>query len=167
MLCGDVTARRQLRGLACALLMRPPSPSCGSSLCYYGGDAAGVAWRGRGGASQSANRGFFQCSTVSSWRTITRNFTPLLANALIAAFADLHSHQAWIRAFNSARRVARCDGLHYFSPAMLRTTILTSLLATGQQGGYDAITTWLPTFLRIERKLTVLGITSRSSSSAR
>ncbi|MFL6827090.1 MAG: MFS transporter [Bradyrhizobium sp.] len=47
--------------------------------------------------------------------------------------------------------------LEIFSPAILRTTILTSLLATGAQGGYYAIATWLPTFLRTERKLTVLG----------
>ncbi len=47
--------------------------------------------------------------------------------------------------------------LEIFSPAMLKTTILTSLLSTGAQGGYYAITTWLPTFLRTERKLTVLG----------
>jgi len=34
---------------------------------------------------------------------------------------------------------------------------MTALLSTGAQGGYYAITTWLPTFLRTERKLTVLG----------
>jgi MFS family permease len=43
------------------------------------------------------------------------------------------------------------------STAGTKTTILTSLLATGAQGGYYAITTWLPTFLRTERKLTILG----------
>ena len=47
--------------------------------------------------------------------------------------------------------------MEIFSPAMLRTTILTSVLATGAQGGYYAIATWLPTYLRTERKLTVLG----------
>jgi MFS family permease len=47
--------------------------------------------------------------------------------------------------------------LEIFSPSMLRTTILASLLTTGAQGGYYAITTWLPTFLRTERKLSVLG----------
>jgi MFS family permease len=47
--------------------------------------------------------------------------------------------------------------LEIFSPALLRTTIWTSILATGCQGGYYAITTWLPTFLLTERKLTVLG----------
>jgi MFS family permease len=47
--------------------------------------------------------------------------------------------------------------LEIFSPPILKTTILTSILTTGAQGGYYAITTWLPTFLRTERKLTVLG----------
>lgn len=51
----------------------------------------------------------------------------------------------------------RSNWMEIFLPGMLRTTILTSLLATGAQGGYYAIATWLPTFLRTERKLTVLG----------
>jgi MFS family permease len=47
--------------------------------------------------------------------------------------------------------------LEIFSPQIIRTTILTCVLSIGAQGGYYAITTWLPTFLRTERKLTVLG----------
>ena len=47
--------------------------------------------------------------------------------------------------------------LEIFSPSILKTTILTCLLTTGAQGGYYAITFWIPTFLRTERKLTVLG----------
>ena len=47
--------------------------------------------------------------------------------------------------------------LEIFSPSILKTTILTSLLTTGAQGGYYAITFWIPSFLRAERKLTVLG----------
>jgi MFS family permease len=47
--------------------------------------------------------------------------------------------------------------MEIFSPTLLKTTILTSVLATGAQGGYYAIATWLPTYLRTERKLTVLG----------
>lgn len=46
--------------------------------------------------------------------------------------------------------------LAIFSPALLRTTILTALLAVGAQGGYYAITTWLPTFLKTTRGLSVL-----------
>src|SRR5258708_9814098 len=33
---------------------------------------------------------------------------------------------------------------------------LGGLMGTGAQGGYYAVTTWLPTFLRTERKLSVL-----------
>jgi MFS family permease len=37
--------------------------------------------------------------------------------------------------------------LEIFRPNVLRITALTSLVAVGAQGGYYAITTWLPTFL--------------------
>jgi MFS family permease len=44
-----------------------------------------------------------------------------------------------------------------FSPALIRTTILGALLSAGANGGYYAITTWLPTFLREVRGLTIFG----------
>ena len=47
--------------------------------------------------------------------------------------------------------------LEIFSPSILKTTVLASVLATGAQGGYYAITTWLPTYLKTERKLSVIG----------
>ena len=47
--------------------------------------------------------------------------------------------------------------LDIFHPRMLATTVLASLLFTGMQGGYYAISVWLPTFLKTERHLTVLG----------
>ncbi|MEQ1948405.1 MAG: MFS transporter [Bryobacteraceae bacterium] len=43
-----------------------------------------------------------------------------------------------------------------FRPPLLKVTFLGGLLGTGAQGGYFAVTTWLPTFLRTERKLSVL-----------
>jgi MFS family permease len=43
-----------------------------------------------------------------------------------------------------------------FRPPLLRVTILGGLMGTGAQGGYFAVTTWLPTFLRSERGLSVL-----------
>jgi MFS family permease len=58
---------------------------------------------------------------------------------------------------NLADAGKKANFLEIFSAPMLRTTILTCLLSTGAQGGYYAITTWLPTFLRTERKLTILG----------
>ena len=51
----------------------------------------------------------------------------------------------------------RASALEIFSPAMIKTTILTSLLTTGAQGGYYALFTWLPTYLKVERKLSVIG----------
>jgi MFS family permease len=46
--------------------------------------------------------------------------------------------------------------LEIFRPPLLRITLLGGLMGTGAQGGYFAVTTWLPTFLRTERKLSVL-----------
>ena len=46
--------------------------------------------------------------------------------------------------------------LEIFAPSLLRTTILASLLATGMQGAYYSVTTWLPTYLKTERHLSVL-----------
>lgn len=43
-----------------------------------------------------------------------------------------------------------------FKPPLLTVTLLGGLMGTGAQGGYYAVTTWLPTFLRTERKLSVL-----------
>ena len=40
-----------------------------------------------------------------------------------------------------------------FSGPILKTTILASLAATGCQGGYYAITFWVPRFLTTERQL--------------
>lgn len=49
--------------------------------------------------------------------------------------------------------------LEIFSGPILKTTILASLAATGCQGGYYAITFWVPRFLTTERKLSIVGST--------
>ncbi len=46
--------------------------------------------------------------------------------------------------------------LEIFRPPLARVTLLGGLMGTGAQGGYYAVTTWLPTFLRSERKLSIL-----------
>jgi MFS family permease len=46
--------------------------------------------------------------------------------------------------------------LAIFSPPYLSTTVRGCLLALGLHGGYYAIATWLPTYLRTERHLSVL-----------
>jgi MFS family permease len=67
--------------------------------------------------------------------------------------------------FKETQRAAREAGedtgpLAIFRPAILKTTILTSLLALGLQGASYSITTWLPTFLK-----TVRGLSTSSAGS--
>jgi MFS family permease len=51
---------------------------------------------------------------------------------------------------------ANASFLEIFAPSLLKTTVLASLLATGMQGAYYSVTTWLPTYLKTERNLSVL-----------
>jgi len=46
-----------------------------------------------------------------------------------------------------------------FRPPLLKITVVGGLLGTGAQGGYYAVMTWLPTFLRTERGLSILDST--------
>ena len=62
----------------------------------------------------------------------------------------------WKRAPSSRRSGDQPSALEIFRPPLLRITVLGGLMGTGAQGGYYAVTTWLPTFLRTERKLSVL-----------
>jgi MFS family permease len=57
----------------------------------------------------------------------------------------------------TAQSATRRSALEIFQAPLLPTTVLAAALATGAQGGYYAITTFLPTFLRTQRHLTVLG----------
>lgn len=43
-----------------------------------------------------------------------------------------------------------------FSPSLVRVTLLGGILGLGAHGGYHAIMSWLPTFLKEERQLSVL-----------
>jgi MFS family permease len=42
-----------------------------------------------------------------------------------------------------------------FSPGTLRVTLIGALLGLGAHGGYYALTTWLPTYLMVERHISV------------
>ena len=50
----------------------------------------------------------------------------------------------------------RTNLLAIFMPPLLGTTIKASALCTALTGGYYAMSTWLPTFLKVERHLSVL-----------
>lgn len=47
--------------------------------------------------------------------------------------------------------------LGIFKPEVLRMTLIGALIGVGAHGGYYALMTWLPTFLKTERHLSVLG----------
>jgi MFS family permease len=92
-----------------------------------------------------------------AWRALFWvGLTPALLVFFVRRFVDEPAVFAQTQQ-NLAATGTKSNFLEIFSPSMLRTTILTCLLTTGAQGGYYAITTWLPTFLRTERKLSVLG----------
>jgi MFS family permease len=92
-----------------------------------------------------------------AWRTL---FWIGVAPAFLVLYIRKHVPEPEV--FQRARaqaqtRAERPSFWKIFSPALLKTTVFTALLCTGVQGGYYAITTWLPTFLKTERQLSVLG----------
>jgi MFS family permease len=98
---------------------------------------------------------FSKLPEAIAWRVL---FFAGIAPALLVLFIRRRVEEpAVFRAAQKDAGAARGSFLEIFSPGILRTTILAGLLATGAQGGYYAITTWLPTFLKTERKLSVLG----------
>jgi MFS family permease len=56
-----------------------------------------------------------------------------------------------------AAKKKKSNFLEIFSPALLKTTILTSLLATGAHGGYYA-SAWYLDFVRNQQKISVMGL---------
>jgi MFS family permease len=92
----------------------------------------------------------------TAWRVL---FMIGLAPAILVFFLRRLVDESEVYKESRAKIAATGDTpsfLEIFQPALLRTTLLGALMGTGAQGGYYAITTWLPSFLRTERKLTVL-----------
>ena len=61
--------------------------------------------------------------------------------------------------YSATRKESETRGAKFteiFSPALLRTTVVTSIMVTGMMAGYFATFFWLPTFLKTERGLSVL-----------
>jgi MFS family permease len=58
---------------------------------------------------------------------------------------------------DAARRGVFSIAAGIFDPAVMRATLFGALIGLGAHGGYHAITTWLPTYLKTERHLSVLG----------
>jgi MFS family permease len=82
--------------------------------------------------------------------------------ALLVFFLRRYVEEPEIAAATLARQSASGErpGIQeIFAGPILKTTILASLAVTGCQGGYYAITFWVPRFLTTERKLSVVSST--------
>ena len=91
-----------------------------------------------------------------AWRAL---FLIGLAPALLVFFVRRYVEEPDVYLQSRAKiaaGAARPSFFEIFRPPLLRVTIFGGLMGTGAQGGYYAITTWLPTFLRTERHLSVL-----------
>lgn len=85
----------------------------------------------------------------TAWRVLFMiGIVPALLVFVIRRFIDdsevYQKSQARIRAGIEARP----NFWEIFQGPLLRTTLLGAVMGTGAQGGYWAVTTWLPTFLR-------------------
>jgi MFS family permease len=110
------------------------------------------AW-GWGVAALLATAAFQFLPQDYAWRIMF--FLGLLpALAIFFVRRVVREPEVFVQSHSAAGRRGLFD---IFAPDLLRTTLLGALLAIGAQGGYYSITTWLPTFLKTERHLTVLG----------
>jgi len=124
------------------------------------GKALGVmqaGWAVGWGAAALLYALFFSVMPAAiAWRAL---FLVGILPAMLVFFVRRYVKEPEVYLKSRADLAARGDQpsfLEIFRPPLLRVTVLGGLLGTGAQGGYYAVTTWLPTFLRTERKLSVL-----------
>jgi MFS family permease len=95
----------------------------------------------------------------TAWRVL---FMVGIAPAVLVFFVRRYVEEPPVYLESRAKLAARGDRpsfLEIFKPPLLRITLIGGLMGTGAQGGYYAVMTWLPDFLRNERGLSVLGST--------
>ncbi len=95
-----------------------------------------------------------------AWRAM---FAAGILPALLVLYVRRHVKEPEVP-LSAARNAADSGGsgdsaplVGIFSPRMLRMTLVGALLGVGAHGGYYALMTWLPTYLKTERHLSVLG----------
>lgn len=95
-----------------------------------------------------------------AWRIL---FWIGIAPALLVLYIRRHVEESGAftagvpRAPGRARAAGAAQCLSIFAAPLLRTTVLASLLCCGMLGAYYSVTTWLPTYLKNERHLSVTG----------
>ncbi len=91
-----------------------------------------------------------------AWRVMFwMGLLPALLVIYIRRFVD--ESEAFETSRQAAPKVGFSHFIAIFRPDLLRTTIVSSLFAVGLQGGYYAVVTWLPTYLKTQKGLSVLG----------
>jgi MFS family permease len=77
--------------------------------------------------------------------------------ALLVVWVRRSVHDAPEAAAVRERSADRGSFTAVFKPGLLRTTVFACLLSTGVQGGYYTLATWVPTYLKSQRGLSVVG----------
>ncbi|MDP9085134.1 MAG: MFS transporter [Pseudomonadota bacterium] len=92
---------------------------------------------------------------ATAWRVL---FFAGAAPAVLVFFMRrfISEPEVYLRAKEAGQSLPDASILDIFRPPLLRITVLGGLVGTGAQGGYNAVSTWLPTYLRTERGLSVL-----------
>ena len=90
-----------------------------------------------------------------TWRIV---FFVGVLPAVLVFFLRRFVPEPEIAAHATAGRPPLREALAIFGPGVWRRTLLCALLATGAQGGYYALTTWLPQFLEEKRGLALLAL---------
>jgi MFS family permease len=113
------------------------------------------AWAvGWGGSVLIYTALFYLLPADVAWRVM---FGVGLLPALFLIYVRRALPEPAIRAATAQPKAGKALALFgIFSPSVLRLTLVGSLLGVGAHGGYYALMTWLPTFLKTERKLSVL-----------
>ncbi|MEU5002511.1 MFS transporter [Streptomyces sp. NPDC021622] len=77
--------------------------------------------------------------------------------ALLVVYVRRNVHDAPEAAAERQKSADKGSFTAIFKPGLLRITLFAVLLSTGVQGGYYTLATWVPTYLKTERGLTVVG----------
>jgi MFS family permease len=104
-------------------------------------------------------------TVVFSWVSPAWAWRVLFAAGVLPALLVIYLRRNVVEPPRDPRRAKHPSDQHgvfatlagIFHPSVIRTTIVGALIGLGAHGGYHAITTWLPTYLKTERHLSVLG----------
>lgn len=100
---------------------------------------------------------FWALPPEHAWRAM---FAVGCLPALLVFFLRRYVEEPPVAVAARAKQVASGDRpaiWEIFSPGIIKVTILASLMSIGAQGGNYAVGTWLPTFLKASRGLTIIG----------